>query len=82
MARALFASVVVLPAGEFVVLGAGVALVFGAGEAIGLGLGDGDFLVAAKAPTGVKQAKATRQAVMVYDLFFMVGIGWTGFVVV
>jgi hypothetical protein len=70
----LLGSFVVLAAGELVVLGAGVAFVFGDAEAIGLGLGDGDFLVAAVTAPGAKQARATMQAVMVCNLFFMVGI--------
>ena len=67
-------SVVVLPAGELVVFGEGEGFVFGAGEAIGLGLGDGDFFVAAETATGVMQAKATMQTMMILNLFFMVGI--------
>ena len=78
----MFGSVVVLPAGELVVLGAGDGLDFGDTEAIGLGVGEGAFLVAAETASGVQQAKAAIQAVIVCNLFFMWGLGWTAVVTI
>jgi hypothetical protein len=56
------------------VFGAGKSLVFGAGEACGLGEGAGDFLGAANVAMGVQQAKAAMHAVMILNLFFIIGI--------
>jgi hypothetical protein len=75
MARAFVTSVVVFAAGELVVAGVGEALVFGEAEALGLGEGEGDFLVAAFAAKGAQPTRATVQAVMRWNLFF---IGWGG----
>jgi hypothetical protein len=66
----LFASVVVLAAGELEVFGVGDALVFGDAEAIGLGVGDADFFVAPFAANGRQQARAVH-AVMRWSLFFI-----------
>jgi hypothetical protein len=48
-------------------------MLFGDGVTLGLATGEGDFLVAAEAMTGPQQARAAMHAVMILNLFFMVG---------
>jgi hypothetical protein len=53
---------------------AGDLVLLGAGDALGLGAGEGDFLVAAEAAKGAQHAMAAMYAVMICNLFFMVGV--------
>lgn len=62
----------VFGAGESLVFAAGEVVAFALGEACGLGEGEGDFLGAANVATGAQQAMAAMNAVMIWDLFFIV----------